>query len=140
MNSKDFESIISNLKFLCVSVYRMQVNIKNISILDLDSSVDKVNDEFSIPKPNLATMISEASEYQSKIDKILKSEFYHLIGMGDLSASQIVKLAKEIKELGKVEDVNKRNMTCLQNLKSIQTALNNTSSYKLTEMIEMKLK
>lgn len=137
MNSKDFELIISNLKFLCVSVYRMQVIIKNISVIDLDLSVQRFKDDGT---PDLDTLISKASEYQSKIDKILKSEFYHLIGMGDLSASQIVKLAKEIKALGKVEDVNKRNMTCLQNLKSIQTALNNTSSYKLTEMIEMKLK
>lgn len=129
MHKQEFEKIIDNIDDICVDVKRIRVNIKAIKVGDLAC------DDFV----NLDDYISKTSEYQSKIDKILKSEFYHIIGMGDLSASQTISLCKKVKELGKVEDINKRNSTCLSALKAINTSLTGKSSYKLTEMIVLKL-
>ena len=94
----------------------------------------------NLSKEKLSFLIDSSTQLMSDIDSILKSEFYHLIGMADLSSSQVVSLCKNIKELGKMEDINKRNLAILTNFKNILTSLSSDSEYTLKKTINLKLK
>lgn len=126
MKQEQFNTIIKNIASLCnqVKINREELNKFNIR---------------NLSKEKLSTLIDSSAQLMSDIDSILKSEFYHLVGMADLSSSQVVSLCKNIKELGKAEDLNKRNLTILTNLKNISTSLSSDSEYTLKKTINLKL-
>ena len=78
---------------------------------------------------------NELSSLQSEIDRILKVDFYHLIGMTNLSGSQILKIVKAIKSLGKAEDTLKRGISIINGAKMIITSIINESTYKCSSSI-----
>ena len=127
MKQEQFNTIIKNIASLCnqVKINREELNKFNIR---------------NLSKEKLSTLIDSSTQLMSDIDSILKSEFYHLVGMADLSSSQVVSLCKNIKELGKMEDLNKRNLTILTNLKNISTSLSSDSEYTLKKTINLKLR
>ena len=127
MKQDQFNTIIKNITSLCKQV---QVNREELNKFDMRN----------LSKEKLSSLIDSSTQLMSDIDSILKSEFYHLIGMADLSSSQVVSLCKNIKELGKAEDLNKRNLTILTNLKNISTSLSSDSEYTLKKTINLKLK
>ena len=90
MNKKDYDLLIKNLD-------KVIEECKNI------------NDKFSSSEAILKWTIKEyqnnynkARELQSKTDVILKTDCYHIIGMGNLSVSQSTKFIKKIKTLGEL--------------------------------------
>ena len=127
MKQDQFNTIIQNITSLCKQV---KINREELNNFDMRN----------LSKEKLASLIDSSTQLMSDIDSILKSEFYHLIGMADLSSSQVVSLCKNIKELGKAEDLNKRNLTILTNLKNISTSLSSDSEYTLKKTINLKLK
>ena len=127
MKQDQFNTIIQNITSLCKQV---KINREELNNFDMRN----------LSKEKLASLIDSSTQLMSAIDSILKSEFYHLIGMADLSSSQVVSLCKNIKELGKAEDLNKRNLTILTNLKNISTSLSSDSEYILKKTINLKLK
>lgn len=127
MKQDQFNTIIKNITSLCKQV---KINREELNNFDMRN----------LSKEKLSSLIDSSTQLMSDIDSILKSEFYHLIGMADLSSSQVVSLCKNIKELGKAEDLNKRNLTILTNLKSISTSLSSDSEYTLKKTINLKLK
>lgn len=90
MNKKDYELIIKNL----------------------DKVIEEckaINDKFSSSEAVLKWTIKEyrnncnkARELQSKTDVILKTDCYHIIGMGNLTISQSAMFIKRIKILGEL--------------------------------------
>lgn len=127
MKQDQFNTIIKNITSLCKQV---KINRDELNKFDMRN----------LSKEKLSSLIDSSTQLMSDIDSILKSEFYHLIGMADLSSSQVVSLCKNIKELGKAEDLNKRNLTILTNLKNISTSLSSDSEYTLKKTINLKLK
>lgn len=127
MKQEQFNTIIKNIASLCNQV---KINREELNKFDMRN----------LSKEKLSTLIDSSTQLMSDIDSILKSEFYHLIGMADLSSSQVVSLCKNIKELGKMEDLNKRNLTILNNLKNISTSLSSDSEYTLKKTINLKLR
>ena len=127
MKQEQFNTIIKNIASLCKQV---KINRDELNKFDM----------CNLSKEKLSFLIDSSTQLMSDIDSILKSEFYHLIGMADLSSSQVVSLCKNIKELGKAEDLNKRNLTILTNLKNISTSLSSDSEYTLKKTINLKLK
>lgn len=127
MKQEQFNTIIKNITSLCKQV---KINREELNKFDMRN----------LSKEKLSALIDSSTQLMSDIDSILKSEFYHLIGMADLSSSQVVSLCKNIKELGKAEDLNKRNLTILTNLKNISTSLSSDSEYTLKKTINLKLK
>ena len=127
MKQDQFNTIIKNITSLCKQV---KINREEVNKFDMRN----------LSKEKLSSLIDSSTQLMSDIDSILKSEFYHLIGMADLSSSQVVSLCKNIKELGKAEDLNKRNLTILTNLKNISTSLSSDSEYTLKKTINLKLK
>jgi len=90
MNKKDYELIIKNLDKV----------IEECKI---------INDKFSSPEAVLKWTVKEyqnncnkARELQSKTDVILKTDCYHIIGMGNLTISQSAMFIKRIKILGEL--------------------------------------
>lgn len=127
MKQEQFNTIIENIASLCKQV---KINRDELNAFDIRN----------LSKEKLSSLIDSSTQLMSDIDSILKSEFYHLIGMADLSSAQVVSLCKNIKELGKAEDLNKRNLTILTNLKNISTSLSSDSEYTLKKTINLKLK
>lgn len=90
MNKKDYDLLIKNLDKVILECQ------------DIDT-------KFSSPEAVLKWTIKEfqnncskARELQSKTDVILKTDCYHIIGMGNLSVSQSTKFVKRIKILGEL--------------------------------------
>lgn len=52
----------------------------------------------SLTVGELRARIAKAQEAQANMDKVLQTEFYHIIGMGNLSAAQEVQLCAKIRE------------------------------------------
>ena len=127
MKQDQFNTIIENITSLCKKVKINREELNKFGMRNLS-------------KEKLSALIDSSTQLMSDIDSILKSEFYHLIGMADLSSSQVVSLCKNIKELGKAEDLNKRNLTILTNLKNISTSLSSDSEYTLKKTINLKLR
>ena len=127
MEKEKFESMLNNITSIVEEVDDKRKYINSVSLS-------------SLKQEELEILYKKSTELQSKIDKILKAEFYHIITMGKLSSSQATKLIRNIKNLGEAEDINKRNITCFENLKSIYSALSNSSTYKLKELSNITLR
>lgn len=70
----------------------------------------------------------KARELQSKTDQFLKQDLYHIIGMGNLSASQSATLNKLVKDITAYRTVVKT----VAALPTLPNGVANTSSYKAT--------
>lgn len=80
--------------------------------------------------------ISEARTLQSKCDKVVTSDLYHIIGMGNLSASQMSSFTKQIKRLS----VYRHDLKWFSNSDKLSVrSYSNTSDYSASIMSD-KLK
>ena len=70
----------------------------------------------------------KARELQSKTDQFLKQDLYHIIGMGNLSASQVATLNKLVKGITEHRTVIK----ALAVLPTLPNTVSKTSTYKAT--------
>ena len=77
----------------------------------------------------------KARDLQSKTDQFLKQDLYHIIGMGNLSASQTAELSKLVKGITEHRSVIK----AVAALPTLPSGITNTSTYK-TSIISLKLK
>ena len=69
---------------------------------EAESFIELFNGDFDLNNltiKDFKTLMEKARKLQSKTDKILKSELYHLIGMGNLTATQTQKLCAVIKRI-----------------------------------------
>lgn len=127
MDTSNFNTIIKNIKKLC-----NRVDVNRDSLLN-NISLSNINID------DIKKYIEDCSNLQSKIDQILQSELYHIIGMGNLASNQLAIFCKYIKKLSVAKDTNKRNLTCFENIKGIFNSLTSSSQYKLKESISMTL-
>ena len=87
MEKNQFNSIIENYTYVLaectefINLFNGDFDLNNLTIKDFKKLMEK------------------ARKLQSKTDKILKSELYHLIGMGNLTATQTQKLCAVIKQI-----------------------------------------
>lgn len=90
MNKQDYETIIKNLDNI----------IKECEEIDekFGSSDDVLNWTIKEYQDNCL----KARDLQSRTDVILKTDCYHIIGMGNLTISQSSKFVKKIKTLGEL--------------------------------------
>ena len=80
-------------------------------------------------------LTTKARELQSKTDQFLKQDLYHIIGMGNLSASQSAALNKLVKGITEHRTVIKT----LAGIPTLPNKVSNTSTYKATAF-ELNLK
>lgn len=123
MKNDDFLDILNKIK-------ELEIKVKNKvkELLEIDIYKER-------NYRNLDVIRNELSSYQSEIDRILKIDFYHLIGMTDLSGSQIMKIVKSIKTLGKAEDTLKRGISIINGAKIIIGSITSESTYKCSSLL-----
>ena len=126
MDKKLFDEMITNIITLCKEMKVTISKVDNISIKDLKQVKTK---------NILKTIREDLSSFQSKSDKILKLELYHILNMGNMSAGQTMTFLKHIKEVGILEDKIKRCQTVCDAFRSANTAFTGQSSYSCSEII-----
>ena len=126
MDKKLFNDMINNITTLCKEMKITINKVDNINIKDLKQIKTK---------DTLKTIREDLSTFQSKSDKILKLELYHILNMGDMNAGQTMSFLKYIKELGALEDKIKRCQTVCDAFRSANTAFTGQSSYSCSEII-----
>lgn len=90
MNKKDYDLLIKNLDQVIADCY------------DIDTKFSSSEAVSRWTVKELQNNCKKARELQSRTDAILKTECYHIIGMGNLSVSQSTKFVKKIKTLGEL--------------------------------------
>lgn len=88
-----------------------------------------VNDEITFDHLTIGQvkdLTEKARELQSKTDMFLKDELYHIIGMGNLSASQTATLNKLVKDITMHRSVVK----AVAGLPTLPTKISSVSKYK----------
>ena len=123
MKNDDFLDILNKIKEL-----EIKVKSKVKELLEID-----IYKERNCRK--LDVIRNELSSYQSEIDRILKIDFYHLIGMTNLSGSQIMQIVKSIKILGRAEDTLKRGISIINGAKIIIGSITSESTYKCSSLL-----
>lgn len=71
-------------------------------------------------------LTEKARDLQSKTDTFLKDELYHIIGMGNLSASQTATLNKLVKDI----TVHRSVVKAVAGLPTLPTKVSSVSKYK----------
>lgn len=93
-------------------------------------------DAMSLTIEAFNSAISEARALQSKCDKVVTTDLYHIIGMGNLSASQMSSFVKQIKKL----NVYRHDLKWFSNSEKLSIrSYSNTSDYSASIMSD-KLK
>ena len=123
MKNDDFLDIINKIKIL-----EIKVKDKVKELLEIDIYKERNYRKLDVIR-------NELSSYQSEIDRILKIDFYHLIGMTNLSGSQIMKIVKSIKTLGRAEDTLKRGISIINGAKIIIGSITSESTYKCSSLL-----
>lgn len=90
MNKKDYDLLIKNLDKVIADCQ------------DIDAKFSSSEAVLKWTIKELQNNCKKARELQSKTDIILKTDCYHIIGMGNLSVSQNTKFIKRIKILGEL--------------------------------------
>lgn len=90
MNKKDYDLLIKNLDKVIAECQ------------DIDAKFSSSEAVLKWTIQELQNNCNKARELQSKTDIILKTDCYHIIGMGNLSVSQNTKFIKRIKILGEL--------------------------------------
>lgn len=88
-----------------------------------------VNDEITfdhLTVGQVKDLTEKARDLQSKTDTFLKDELYHIIGMGNLSASQAATLNKLVKDITMHRSVVK----AVAGLPTLPTKISSVSKYK----------
>lgn len=86
MNKMQFTKVIESLDAL---------------IEECEETVFKSTDDANnAPYKDVQERFTKACELKSKMDRVLQAELYHIIGMGNLSADQSMKLIRKIKQYG----------------------------------------
>lgn len=123
MKNDDFLDILNKIKVL-----ESKVKSKVKELLEIDIYKERNYRKLDVIR-------NELSSYQSEIDRILKIDFYHLIGMTNLSGSQIMKIVKSIKTLGRAEDTLKRGISIINGAKIIIGSITSESTYKCSSLL-----
>lgn len=123
MKNDDFLDILNKIKEL-----EIKVKSKVKELLEIDIYKERNYRKLDVIR-------NELSSYQSEIDRILKIDFYHLIGMTNLSGSQIMKIVKSIKTLGRAEDTLKRGISIINGAKIIIGSITSESTYKCSSLL-----
>lgn len=123
MKNEDFLDILNKIKVL-----EIKVKSKVKELLEIDIYKERNYRKLDVIR-------NELSSYQSEMDRILKIDFYHLIGMTDLSGSQIMKIVKSIKTLGRAEDTLKRGISIINGAKIIIGSITSESTYKCSSLL-----
>ena len=123
MKNDDFLDILNKIKVL-----EIKVKSKVKELLEIDIYKERNYRKLDVIR-------NELSSYQSEIDRILKIDFYHLIGMTNLSGSQIMKIVKSIKTLGRAEDTLKRGISIINGAKIIIGSITSESTYKCSSLL-----
>ena len=124
MNKLDFEQVENTFKS---NIKDADLIISEISEIEIKSTTIEILSNYKL----------RLSKIQSSMDRLLKIESYHLIGMGNLSGSQLLKLAKLIKIAGLNEDKIKRSLSLIMNYIAI---VNTTLSDSIYESSQFNLK
>lgn len=88
-----------------------------------------VNDEITFDHLTIGQvkdLTEKARDLQSKTDMFLKDELYHIIGMGNLSASQTATLNKLVKDI----TVHRSVVKAVAGLPTLPTKISSVSKYK----------
>ncbi len=88
-----------------------------------------VNDEITFDHLTIGQvkdLTEKARDLQSKTDMFLKDELYHIIGMGNLSASQTATLNKLVKDI----TVHRSVVKAVAGLPTLLTKISSVSKYK----------
>ena len=88
-----------------------------------------VNDEITFDHLTIGQvkdLTEKARDLQSKTDTFLKDELYHIIGMGNLSASQTATLNKLVKDI----TVHRSVIKAVAGLPTLPTKISSVSKYK----------
>ena len=118
MKTSEFKGI----KTVLTKYINQSAEISDLCVVD-----NKVNlDHLTIGQVKALT--AKARDIQSKTDQFLKQDLYHIIGMGNLSASQSATLNKLVKDLTAHRSVVK----ILAGIPTLPNAASRSSSYKAT--------
>ena len=126
MSKEEFSKIISKLDSLNSQAQKVYYDLIDLNVKDITEEITKKFD-------------SVIQSLQSKFDQIAQVEFYHLVGMANFSASQLMILTKKMKENFKWRAINKRSLSIVNGLKTIDSAIHYSASYKC-KVLDVNLK
>lgn len=126
MTREEFGKVILKLN-------NLNSQAKNLYKLVLSSKLDSLSEEY------LRSLDSKVQALQSKLDSIAQIEFYHIVGMADFSASQLMRFNKEIKEMLKWRAMNKKSFAIVSSLKKINSTLSMPTEYQC-KVLDVNLK
>lgn len=118
MKTTEFKGI----KTILTKYIKQSVELAGTCVVDNNINLDHL----TIGQAKELTV--KARELQSKVDLFLTGELYHIIGMGNLSASQSATLNKLVKGITKHRTVVK----ALASLPTLPNKVSATSTYKST--------
>ena len=97
MNKEDFSKVVSTLE----DYSKRMKNVKELCYKEGKIFLD------DLTLKQLKQTIEESRNLISQTDQFLKSDLYHLIGMGNLNVTQLYNLSKLTKNITKYRSINK---------------------------------
>ena len=116
MKTSDFKGI----KTILNKYISQSASITDLCVVDNEINLDHLT------VGQVKELTEKARDLQSKTDMFLKDELYHIIGMGNLSASQVATLNKLVKEITSHRSVVK----LVASVPTLPTKITTTSKYK----------
>lgn len=116
MKTSDFKGI----KTILNKYISQSASITELCVVDNEINLDHLT------IGQVKELTEKARDLQSKTDTFLKDELYHIIGMGNLSASQTAILNKLVKEITTHRSVVK----LVASVPTLPTKITATSKYK----------
>jgi DNA anti-recombination protein RmuC len=95
MIANDFNKIIGSISSLINDIRK----VNKIS--------EKIDSLISMSKGDYNNYFNHCSNLQSRSDKILKNDLYHIIGMGNLTSAQMSQVLSNIKTLTEIRHILK---------------------------------
>ena len=121
MNRELFSGVINKYMSAANEGEELSFNLKKLNFNAIDIKV-------------LESIKLKLSAVQSQMDRLLKVDTYHLIGMGKLSGSQLLLLSKAIKKVGLSENGIKRSLSIINSAKAIISSHVVDSTYESKEL------
>lgn len=125
MKTSEFNKIKGTVKGYIDELRAMHTACTNNNVVTLDH----------LTVGQVAELSERAKELQSKTDQFLKQDLYHVIGMGNLSASQMAITTKLVKDITEHRSL----MKTLAALPVLPKKLSTSSEYK-SKVLNVKLK
>jgi hypothetical protein len=116
MKSSEFKGI----KTILTKYINQSASIAELCVVDNEITFDHLT------VGQVKDLTEKARDLQSKTDVFLKDELYHIIGMGNLSASQVATLNKLVKDITAHRSVVK----IAAGIPALPSKLTTTSKYK----------